>query len=47
MVKKIGEKDHDSFYNYFQMGPERSDHVLFLLGPMLPTEIIAPIYSFH
>ena len=27
--------DHESFYKYFRMTPERFDHLLSLVGPML------------
>ena len=29
------ENDHESFYKYFWMTPERFDHLLSLVGPML------------
>ena len=29
------ENDHESFYKYFRMTPERFDHLLLLVGPML------------
>lgn len=29
------DNDHESFYKYFQMTPERFDHLLSLVRPML------------
>ena len=40
MFKEIHEEDHHSFYEYFQMTPERLGHVLSLVGPVLLTEIV-------
>ena len=34
LVKEMHENDHESFYKYFRMTPERFDHLL-LVGPML------------
>ena len=35
LVKEMHENDHESFYKYFRMTPERFDHLLLLVGPML------------
>ena len=35
LVNKMRENDHKSFYKYFRMTPERFDHLLLLVGPML------------
>ena len=35
LVKEMRENDHESFYKYFRMTPERFDHLLLLVGPML------------
>ena len=32
---EMRENDHESFYKYFRMTPERFDHLLSLVGPML------------
>ena len=35
LVKEMHENDHESFYKYFRMTPERFDNLLLLVGPML------------
>ena len=35
LVKEMRENDHESFYRYFRMTPERFDHLPYLVGPML------------
>ena len=35
LVKEMRENDHESFYKYFRMTPERFDQLLLLVGPML------------
>ena len=35
LVKEMRENDHGEFYKYFRMTPERFDHLLLLVGPML------------
>ena len=34
-MKEMHENDHESFYKYFRMTPERFDNLLVLVGPML------------
>jgi len=35
LVKEMHENDHESFFKYFRMTPERFDNLLLLVGPML------------
>ena len=35
LVKEMRENDHESFYKYFRMTPERFYHLLLLVGAML------------
>ena len=41
LVKEMHENDHESFYKYFRMTPERFEHLL-LVGPMLTKKSLYP-----